>query len=63
MAYENGKLAVVDNSAKVTFVYTLSGALVERIVHPEAVKKELVSEVAEIGESYVVWETFQGNYY
>ena len=61
--YKDGKLAVVDNSGKTTLIYTLSGALVELVAHPEAVIDELVSKVVEIGETHIIWRTFQGNYY
>ncbi len=63
LTYENGKLAVFDNSDGVTLVYTTSGALVARIMHKDEVKEELALKIAEIGDTYVVWETFAGNQY
>ncbi|MBQ4563925.1 MAG: hypothetical protein IJA58_05540 [Lachnospiraceae bacterium] len=63
MAFGNGKLAVVDNNSDVTLIYTLEGNLIKEIAQPEVVKKELVSKIVEIGESYVVWKTFRSNYY
>ena len=63
LTYENGKLAVFDNSDGVTLVYTTSGALVARITHRDEVKEELALKIAEIGDTYVVWETFAGNQY
>ena len=61
--YKNGKLAVVDKRGKTTLIYTLSGTLVELVAHPETVINELVSKVVEIGETHIIWRTFQGNYY
>ena len=63
LAYKNGKLAVFDNSDGVTLVYTTSGTLVAEIKHRDEVKEELALKIAEIGDTYVVWETFAGNKY
>ena len=51
LTYENGKLAVFDNSDGVTLVYTTSGTLLAEIKHRDEIKEELALKIAELGDT------------
>lgn len=61
--YQDGVIGVVDNQKGVTCLYSVAGELLNLIVHPRYVEREKVAELSEIGDTYVIWRTFQENYY
>ncbi len=63
MKYQNQRLGVVDNYEGVTGVYTTEGELVTLIKHPISIINAYVAELSGIGDSYVIWKTYRGNYY
>ena len=63
MKCENGKIAVVDNTYGLTGVYSVTGDQLALISHPDFILDEFVHELVEIGDTYVVWKTYDNSLY
>ena len=63
MKYENKMIAVSDNTNHVTGIYSLAGTQIALIPHLEIIEDELVDELVEVSDSYVVWRTYDNNLY
>lgn len=63
MKYQDGKIAVVDNTYGVTGVYSIDGTQLALISHPAYIVDAFVSELVEIGDSYVIWKTYENELY